>query len=247
MNIIIITPTRQRVGNAKRLIESFLGSTHSTLVLCVDNDDPDREAYRELVSGYVDGNVIARFGPRAKLVEWTNRATFEMLNTIDGEIVGSLGDDHVLSEGWEAKVLAHFKNPNVAFLYGDDGIQSENLPTAVFESSDAIRELGYFMLPTLEHMFVDNVWLDLGTLSNTIIYDHTLKIPHLHPLAKRAEWDASYLESNSRWQYLRDQSAYQFWIKSNKIREDARKIMSRFAVKEAVRELSRQERERGIN
>jgi hypothetical protein len=70
------------------------------------------------------------------------------------------------------------------------------------------------MLPALEHLFVDNVWLHLGRMTESITYDETLKIRHLHPYAKTADWDASYERSNSAYQYMRDEAAFGTWIKT---------------------------------
>lgn len=211
--ILIVVPTRERPENAARLIRSFNEgpSDRSFLLLCVDRDDPRRIEYQAMGGFGLPLNVAIRYGPRASLSEWTNRATDEWLKVIEPVVVASLGDDHMLSRGWEDKVLNNFKKFGPGFVYGDDGIQGENLPTACFVSADIVKVLGWMMLPVCDHMFVDNAWKELGLASEALFYDETLKTPHLHPLAGLSEWDDSYRATNSRLQYAKDGTAFDSW------------------------------------
>ena len=71
--------------------------------------------------------------------------------------------------------------------------------------------LGWMMLPTCEHMYVDTAVLALGQAAGRIAYCPSVVVEHLHPLAGKADWDDSYRASNADERYAADQAAYEAW------------------------------------
>ncbi len=74
-----------------------------------------------------------------------------------------------------------------------------------------MRALGWMMLPTAQHMYVDNAVLELGRATGRILYRPNVIIEHLHPVAGKAAWDASYRESNADERYVADRTAFEAW------------------------------------
>jgi hypothetical protein len=135
--------------------------------------------------------------------------------------IGFLGDDHrPRTVGWDDKVIASLENHNV--VYGNDLLQGENLPTAVFLRSEIIQKLGFMAPPTLVHLYLDNFWLELGK-ATTIEYLPDVIIEHLHPFAGKAEWSDSYREVNDQALYDRDQQAFNEYM-ATQFAEDLRLI-----------------------
>ena len=54
-----------------------------------------------------------------------------------------------------------------------------------------INALGYMAPPTLQHLFVDNVWYAWGR-NTSMKYLEETHIEHMHPIAEKAEWDDVY-------------------------------------------------------
>jgi len=71
--------------------------------------------------------------------------------------------------------------------------------------------LGWVMEPTLAHMFVDNVVMDLGTRTDRLTYQPGVIIEHRHPMAQKAMWDPSYRDTNASPAVARDRGRYERW------------------------------------
>lgn len=99
--------------------------------------------------------------------------------------------------------------PGIA--YGNDLLQGERLPTAWVVSADLVRAVGWMMLPTCEHMYVDTAVLELGRAAGCIAYRSDVVVEHLHPAAGKAAWDDSYRASNTSTRYEADRAAFEAW------------------------------------
>jgi hypothetical protein len=108
-------------------------------------------------------------------------------------------------------------------VYGDDLLQGERLPTAVFMSPSIVRTLGWMVPPGMIHLYLDDVWRELGKAVGCLRYHPEIVIEHMHPGANKAGWDPIYLESNSPELYAHDSALYQQWM-DNQRHEDAAKL-----------------------
>lgn len=220
-DLIVITPSRGRPAQLAELTEAVRRTTDGRAEVfgLVDLDDPQREAYKNLVTPagpapYAPLRIL--FGPRQSLSGWTNLAA---RNALASSVVppprylASLGDDHrPRTHGWDLKLIEAIEAlPGPGFAYGRDLLQDKNMPTAWVASAEVVRALGWMMLPTCAHMYVDNAILTLGTETGRIAYRPDVIIEHLHPHAHKAEWDASYIESNADERYVVDKAAYDAW------------------------------------
>lgn len=205
-DLLVIVPTRGRPQNAVALYRAWQDTTAgvSRLLFAVDDDDPAREAYRAALAGMPE--VIGYEGPRLRLVGTLNAVATRY--AAEYHHLGFLGDDHrPRTAGWDARFVACLSE-GTGLVYGNDLLQGENLPTAVAMTSDVVQTLGYFCPPEMEHLYVDNVWLQWGKAIGRITYLPDVILEHLHPCVGKAAVDQGYEETNRPEQYRRDEAAY---------------------------------------
>ena len=159
--------------------------------------------------------VVIDEGPRRSLSGWTNHLAAQALARTDPpRYLASLGDDHrPRTAGWDLALRAAIDAlpGGSGFAYGNDLLQGVNMPTAWVVSADVVRTLGWMMLPSCAHLYVDSAVLELGRAAGRITYRPDVVIEHLHPLAGKAAWDVSYRESNAPGRYAADETAYVAW------------------------------------
>lgn len=210
-DLIVVTPSRGRPQQLGELVDAVRDTTDGRVEVLglVDLDDPDRAAYKTL-------STPIWAGVRNSLARWTNYAAACLLGATQLEpprYLASLGDDHrPRTKDWDLKLIDAIEamdGPGIA--YGNDLLQGRNLPTAWVVSAELVRAVGWMMLPTAEHMYVDAAVHDLGQAAGRLAYRGDVVIEHLHPLAGKADWDESYRESNAADRYSADKAAYDAW------------------------------------
>jgi hypothetical protein len=203
---LIIAPTRRRLANAQRLIDSVAATAtmKTDLILAVDEDDEQTYAGKLRLAP----NVRVVMGPRRTVPEWTNRIALGPGR--EYWAVASLGDDHVPeTPGWDADLMGAIDAMGGAGIaYGNDTLQGVNLPTAPVVSSGIVAALGWFMYP-FGHFFCDNVWKDLGEQAGCLVYLPNVIIRHYHCAFGTAPVDSTYAEAAPAW--LADEPAYHAW------------------------------------
>jgi hypothetical protein len=112
------------------------------------------------------------------------------------------------SKGWDRRIAEALATPGIA--YGNDLLMGADLPTAVFMSSVIPRALGWFALPTCNHLYIDNGWKTLGQRLGCLRYLPDVVIEHMHPLGGKAPWDATYDHGNGP-NIEHDRLAYAEW------------------------------------
>lgn len=205
-DLTVLVPTRGRVANAIRLAEAMteLNRADTALVLGVDADDPDLDAYRKTASV----TVVEPAGPG--MVGALNQLVTRHAG--DSTCVAFLGDDHCpRTEGWDARLVDAVATMGGGVAYGNDLVHGINLPTAVALDSRLARALGYMAPPTLKHLYVDNVWKDWGYGLGRLAYLNDVIVEHLHPIVGKAEDDERYQVVNTGTMFSRDQVAYQVY------------------------------------
>jgi hypothetical protein len=144
------------------------------------------------------------------------------------DVIGFMGDDHrPRTYAWDMEMLnAVDLLDGTAIVYGNDLLQGENLPTAVFITSDIVKALGYYQPPELVHLFFDNFWRDLGRAAFCLRYMPDVIIEHMHPAAGKAEWDERYLEVNAGGMYEHDEAAYRQYVEDGRFAADVEKVVA---------------------
>lgn len=189
-DLLVITPTRGRPANARRLIDAMAATctAQTDLALGIDDDDT---AY----DGTNLSSALVFRGPRMTCGEWTNKITAGLGPSY--RALASFGDDHVPeTPGWDALLLAAIADMGgTGIAYPDDTGQHENLPTAPVMSSDIPLALGWMFHPHMIHYYCDNVWKDLGEGAGCLRYVPEVTVRHLHPGWNTAPVDQVYAEA----------------------------------------------------
>lgn len=217
MTILVLVPTRGRPDNALRLCkaweETVAHPEACRLVFGVDEDDPSMEEYLDIVPGWA---YVEKCPIPGGLVRTTNvllaRARWEMGGLTYWDVIGSIGDDHVpRTVGWDLGIERAHKGRPLTISYPDDGFQGVNLPTACFLDRRIPETLGWLAPPSFEHLFIDNAWRALGERLRTLRYLPQIVFEHLHPAAKKAEWDETYARGNHGDVWEKDAEAFNRW------------------------------------
>ena len=217
-DLVVITPSRGRPRQLNELAHAVAATTSGRVevVGLVDDDDPERAAYKALTL------PVIWTGPRRSLSAWTNYAAGVLLDRSapwghrDGTpaFLASLGDDHrPRTQDWDlilTEAIRSLGGPP-GFAYGNDLFQGANLCTAWVVSAEIVRALGWMMLPGCSHMFVDNAILALGQATGRILYRPDVVIEHLHPAAGKAELDETYAAASTAERYADDQASFTWW------------------------------------
>lgn len=214
--IVVVIPSRgrpRRAWEAVQAIRETAVRVDTSVVLAVDADDP---CFAQYASLHWDG-----FGPEVRivglvgdetgnLVRATNTVSMRIAAEDPNAIIGNFGDDHLArTPGWDRRVGEALATPGVA--YGDDLLQGAELPTAPFISAPIVLALGYYFLPDLHHMYVDNAVRDVGAQTGTLRFLPDVVIEHMHPFLGKAEWDEAYQRVNAETPVREDRLRYESW------------------------------------
>lgn len=219
--ILIILPSRcggsDRTKNVERFIENWKKFTEGFSDLCVAIDEDESEKYPR-----IEG-VIYEVNPRMRMIPTLNHVANKYSN--DYKAISFFGDDHLILSKWESIFLEKLDNmKGVGIFYGNDLFQGAKLPTAVFMSSNIVRELGYMVPNQQLHMFADNFWKELGDDLGILCYFDNIIFEHVHPDIGKIDSDSQYLEANSAFFY--DQEKYNVYKCSDQWIIDREKIKS---------------------
>ncbi len=203
MKMLIIVPTRGRNQNHLELIESWQQFTEGKSQILLGLDDDDQQNYTRVNDPFILYDV----NPRLRLGGTLNLLATKYAKHYD--VIAFLGDDHRFRSGFESVVEQAIDNLNgMGIIYGNDLLQGEKLPTAVFMSSNIINTLGFMVPPEMVHLYLDNFWLDLGNALNCITYKPEMIVEHMHYSNGKSQADSNYLEVNSPEMYSHDQQVY---------------------------------------
>jgi len=218
-DIMIVVPSRScgtgREHNVERFIQHWMYYTEGYSDLCVSLDEDDHQHYNRYEG------VVYTVNPNERLVPKLNRAAKTFCD--DYKYIAFFGDDHVIRSSWEKTMIDYcISNGGVGICYGNDLLQQERLPTAVFISTNIIKQIGYMIPTCLQHMYADNFWLDIGKATNCLKYFPDVIWEHMHPDIGKAVRDKQY--GYAAEVVGPDQSAYNNYINSDNFTNDINKI-----------------------
>ena len=200
MKISLIIPTRKRVSNVKRLIESVYNTAQDIsnvqLMFYVDDDDTDTVSFFEKEKSnpkfthLIDTKIIVE--PRQERFGESNNVLYR---ACDGDILMLGADDIVLrTKNWDHTVIEEFaKYPDqLALIFGYDGIQPPGtLATHSFVSRRSCDILNYATPGDFGYNYADNWMTELYREIDRLIYLPVF-IEHMHWGAGKAEYDETY-------------------------------------------------------
>jgi hypothetical protein len=181
LSIAVLLPTRARPESVVRLLRSIEKTVavapKVSMHLRLDGDDKVMlKAMRDIQRGSAI-TVEASVGPRVALgATWNN-----LWRNVDADIYMLCADDMIFeSERWDEKVREHFWEDRLKLVFGSDNMQDGKLATHFFLSHEGCELLGYFCPPEFEAIYLDT-WVDeVYREAGKLVYDETIKIPHLH-------------------------------------------------------------------
>lgn len=202
----ILVPSRGRPHNLTRLHAAVEATCTGAYTLYVRLDDDDPAVYPRIPG--VDYTTGPRVFFAASANELAGRAA------ADGATHLAVFGDDVLPEthGWDTKLITAL-NSQIGVAYGSDGLEHKHgpdLPTHVIVPTEMYTRLGWVVLPTLRHLFADNVWRELGRATR-FEYLPGVKLSHLHRWNKRAPDDRTYQEANDKRKRIQDRIAFETW------------------------------------
>lgn len=206
--LLTLVPTRNRVENAQELLKVFYEKSteaSSGLLFVVGTEDPRLEEYRDVI-------------PKEHLFVFPDRGLVKALNYVapmyvdEYESIAFMGDDHrPRSTGWDGRYLTALRDIGSGYVYGNDLLMGERIPTQVAISSTIIKTLGFFGPPGFWHLCVDLTWKDMGAGLDRLVYLDDVIVEHMHPAAGKAEEDSGYKHVNSRMMVKHDEQEYKRW------------------------------------
>lgn len=221
VDLLFIVPSRGRPHNIADLHEAWSATTTgvSGLLVAADDDDPELSGYEQVCA---ERGIELTVGSRIRMCPTLNKVAVE--RAPHHFALGFLGDDHrPRTLGWDTHYLAELKTLGTGFVYGNDLLAKDRLPTQVAVTSNIVQTLGWMALPGLLHLWCDNVWWDLGHAIGRIRYLPDVIVEHLHPLANKAQEDAGYLEVNHPDTAEADRLVYANWY-ANRMPADVEKL-----------------------
>jgi hypothetical protein len=212
MSLVVIVPSRGRPHTIPNLAETFANTTqdpNTELWIAVDLSDPDIGRYRDIATK-LDTPVTVAEVIGGYMSAALNEAADIAVSNPTVEAIGFMGDDHrPRTPGWDTAYLTALRDMRVGIVYGDDGLQSEALPTQCAMSASIVRTLGWMCPPVLRHLWIDNFWLDLGRGAGCLRYLPDVFVEHMHPYVDKAVMDAGYERVNSLEMITADRTAYE--------------------------------------
>lgn len=221
-DLTMYVPTKGRPDNALRLQDQFSKTTTlmSRIVFIKSDNDPNLDHYRDL------DNCITVSPKSAGFVDPLNLGYLEDRRKIYSYAVGFMGDDHYpRTHGWDEMFVGALLEMKTGFVYGNDGLQGEAIPTQIAMTADIPLTLGFMTLPQLWHLYADNFWLDLGKAIGRIKYLPQAYLEHMHPAVGKANYDKGYEFSGAFALDRRDHAVYMQYLKDD-LDGDAKKILS---------------------
>jgi hypothetical protein len=203
----IIIPTRTRSHKIDEIIRNLeTTKTKSDLYFCCDLNDKQllrylfkiRITYRKQAKLFIFKKIRKRTGVVGPL----NFASRKLIDKYKYMIF--LGDDHQpITIEWDTKIINSLKHENKYLGYPNDLHRKGELPTSVALNSKFVKIVNGFGPHNLTHLYVDDFWLQVGLLTNSIMYFPDVIVRHNHPVIGLQEWDRQYRLLNSEQYYRR--------------------------------------------
>lgn len=209
VDLLVIVPSRGRPHNIAALWDAWSTTTTgvSALLVAADDDDPTVDGYRDVCG---DRGIKLTVGPRLRMVPTLNAVAVE--RAPHHFALGFMGDDHrPRTLGWDAHYLAALRTLRTGFVYGNDLLAGERLPTQWAQTSDIVQALGAMVPAPVKHLWADNQVFDLGHAVDRIRYLPDVIVEHCHPLNGKATEDDGYREVNATEASEADRVVYAHW------------------------------------
>jgi hypothetical protein len=175
--MLVLVPSRERPWNVERLSRTAAETMSgiADLLFIFDEDDP-----RLLENIAAMGEYGWRYEVQPRLIT-VPKVNLAASRHMDERIIMFLGDDHVPhTVGWDTSVVKAIDDlGGTGFAY-PWGLGRTDTPEICAISTDIIKALGWFGLPSIKHFYVDNVWADIGNGAGCITFLQDVVLEHMH-------------------------------------------------------------------
>lgn len=133
--------------------------------------------------------------------------------TLDVQWVGLLGDD-LISEtaDWDTRVLSQLNGWNVVST-ADGAHAPKKMNGATAYSADLVRAIGYLYPPGFIHMYLDDIYEEIGQATGCWTVDMSIMVRHAHA-GLTGKKDGTFAKKNESWDH--DDRAFLEWKKNDK-------------------------------
>lgn len=223
VDCLVICPTRGRVKMAGQMLVSFerTSSEKTGLIFCLDEDDPELEKYKEMI-GTMAAYVVLK---RTTITALFNRIFWKYSDKV--RFFSPSNDDFIyITNHWDKKLMKAVEQEfsGWGLAYGNDLLQGQNLPSTSVISTKLVKALGWLQLPTLTHLYGDQVWNHIGQGLERISFQHKVLIEHRHFIGGKEKKDDVAERTNSQEMYQKDGKAFNTWL-----HKEARGMLDRVA------------------
>ena len=220
----VLVPSRGRPGNLRRLIDTIASTATGEYQIYtrIDDDDPARDEYLTVEGANITTGPRVFFGASLNEI-WP-------IADADGCTHLAMFGDDVVPEtvGWDQMLITALGG-RLGVAYGSDGLERKHgadLPTHYVTQTEIPRRIGWFYLPTLRHLFGDNVAREIGLGLDNFQYVPGAKLSHLHRWVDRSLDDLTYQEANDKAKAQLDRVAFETWVRTGKAADVASLLTS---------------------
>jgi hypothetical protein len=204
---LVIVPTKGRPQQFVRLVRAIWDTAAEPVDILALHSPGDFQNYREHLSAMQHDakplwplrsvTVPAEFDSYSGKL--ARAATAMRKYVTSHRFLAVLNDDHEpVTSGWDRAFKDAIGNESFAVAYGPDGVWEDGqVPTAPFLTSSIVTALGWIALPGLQHILIDNVWMELAQGTDTLHFLRDVRIQHHHVDNGEAKWDATYRETQN--------------------------------------------------
>lgn len=220
----VLLPSKNRPDRIEECLLAIIKfSKISDIDICINNNDKRIDEYFKLVTKMNQAKCKIRIHltNSKNMVESLNEVALKISNNY--AYLTFIGDDQIISTvGWDQLMSKPLEN-RIGISYPNDLNQGISLPTSVMLNSRIVKHLGYFAVPNFTHLYIDNVWLEMGKYLKNINYFEDVIIEHKHFSIGKSKDDETYKLNNSQMSYAIGLEQFEIYMKRY-FKKDMRKL-----------------------
>lgn len=233
-NGVYLLPSRRRPTNLSRFCEALNRAKTSTPGLILIQEDEFKDP--ALAEAYAALPLPESWSIRPTQGDSQGDKLREVQHLYhSGEWVGLIGDDQVVeTEHWDLKLIEWLKGWNLVSCFDDDWQVHQRggrIAGTMLWSGELFRAVGYIFPPSMHHVYLDDIWEELGRQSGCWSFqDHVrpdVLISHFHYTRGMSEKDETYTLAYDHY----GQTDYGPWLdwRSNELPAAVTRVMELIA------------------